>query len=171
MSLRTPAFYHHHRTRPLHHHRTTTHWFYHHQRASPSYPHHPSALTTTTTITAFRQGRNWVEYANAPKGTQFSNMRPSVEPHNIPLWCLGNEMDGEYQLGHVEAKQYAIRAQQTAKMLKVLPHPPVLLHFGIISFQLCWAFCCRISLHETPNNSARKGRNNGRSTPFIVSSS
>jgi alpha-L-arabinofuranosidase len=34
------------------------------------------------------------------------------------LWCLGNEMDGPWQLGHVPADQYAIRAQQAAKMMK-----------------------------------------------------
>ena len=34
------------------------------------------------------------------------------------MWCLGNEMDGEWQLGHVPADQYAIRAQQAGKMMK-----------------------------------------------------
>ena len=36
----------------------------------------------------------------------------------MKLWCLGNEMDGPWQLGHVPADQYAIRAQQAAKMMK-----------------------------------------------------
>jgi alpha-N-arabinofuranosidase len=42
----------------------------------------------------------------------------SREPHGVKLWCLGNEMDGPWQLGHVPADQYAIRAQQAAKMMK-----------------------------------------------------
>jgi alpha-N-arabinofuranosidase len=41
-----------------------------------------------------------------------------AQPHAVKLWCLGNEMDGPWQLGHVPADQYAIRAQQAAKMMK-----------------------------------------------------
>ena len=63
------------------------------------------------------EARNWVEYCNAPAGTRYADMRPGP-PHNVKLWCLGNEMDGPWQLGHVPAEQYAIRAQQAAKMMK-----------------------------------------------------
>jgi len=48
--------------------------------------------------------RNWVEYTNAPKGTKYSNIRftnGNEEPFGINLWCLGNEMDGGWQIGHV----------------------------------------------------------------------
>jgi len=65
--------------------------------------------------------RNWVEYTNVEKGTKFSDLRCSngnKEPFGVKLWCLGNEMDGEWQIGHVPAKNYAIRAQQAAKMMK-----------------------------------------------------
>ena len=67
------------------------------------------------------EARNWVEYCNSPAGTLYSNMRAAnghEAPHAVPLWCLGNEMDGPWQLGHVPASQYAIRAQQAAKMMK-----------------------------------------------------
>ena len=67
------------------------------------------------------EARNWVEYCNAPAGTRYSNLRAengSLAPHAVKLWCLGNEMDGPWQLGHVPAEQYAIRAQQAAKMMK-----------------------------------------------------
>jgi alpha-N-arabinofuranosidase len=67
------------------------------------------------------EARNWVEYTNSPAGTRFSSMRAAnghPEPYAIPLWCLGNEMDGPWQLGHVPADQYAIRAQQAAKLMK-----------------------------------------------------
>ena len=67
------------------------------------------------------EARNWVEYCNAQAGTKFADMR--VEngnsiPHAVPIWCLGNEMDGPWQLGHVPADEYAISAQQAAKMMK-----------------------------------------------------
>ncbi len=67
------------------------------------------------------EARNWVEYCNAPIGTRFADLRAAnghPAPYGVPLWCLGNEMDGPWQLGHVPADQYAIRAQQAAKMMK-----------------------------------------------------
>jgi alpha-N-arabinofuranosidase len=67
------------------------------------------------------EARDWVEYCNCPPGTKFADLRVangSREPHAVKLWCLGNEMDGPWQLGHVPADQYAIRAQQAAKMMK-----------------------------------------------------
>lgn len=65
---------------------------------------------------------NWVEYCNSPTGTKYADLRKSngaVEPYGIPLWCLGNEMDGHWQIGHMPAEQYAIKARQAAKMMKL----------------------------------------------------
>jgi alpha-N-arabinofuranosidase len=67
------------------------------------------------------EARNWVEYCNCPTGTQYADLRAgngNSDPYAVRLWCLGNEMDGPWQLGHVPAEQYAIRAQQAAKMMK-----------------------------------------------------
>ena len=67
------------------------------------------------------EARDWVEYCNSPTGTRFADQRAangSAASHDVPIWCLGNEMDGPWQLGHVPAGQYAIRAQQAAKMMK-----------------------------------------------------
>lgn len=67
------------------------------------------------------EARNWVEYCNSPTGTKYADWRATngnEQPHEVKLWCLGNEMDGPWQLGHVPAGQYAIRAQQAAKMMK-----------------------------------------------------
>jgi alpha-N-arabinofuranosidase len=66
------------------------------------------------------EARNWVEYCNCPPGTRYSSMRAQnghAAPHAVKLWCLGNEMDGPWQLGHAPAEQYAIRALQAAKMM------------------------------------------------------
>lgn len=67
------------------------------------------------------EARNWVEYCNCPTGSRYADLRAkngSPEPYGVDLWCLGNEMDGPWQLGHVPADQYAVRAQQAAKMMK-----------------------------------------------------
>ena len=67
------------------------------------------------------EAMNWVEYCNSPAGTQWSNLRSEHgqdEPFNVPYWCLGNEMDGPWQLGHTSVEEYTIRARQAAKMMK-----------------------------------------------------
>jgi alpha-N-arabinofuranosidase len=67
------------------------------------------------------EARNWVEYCNSPSGSLYADLRTqngSSEPYHLKLWCLGNEMDGPWQLGHVPADQYAIRAQQAAKLMR-----------------------------------------------------
>ena len=67
------------------------------------------------------EARNWVEYCNAAPGTKYADLRVAhgfKKPYNAKLWCLGNEMDGPWQLGHVPAEHYAIRAQQAAKLMR-----------------------------------------------------
>ena len=67
------------------------------------------------------EARDWVEYCNCPPGTKYANMRVeggNRDPYGAKIWCLGNEMDGPWQLGHVPAEEYAIRAQQAGKMMK-----------------------------------------------------
>lgn len=65
--------------------------------------------------------RRLVEYCNFPGGTALSDERIAngdAEPFNIRLWCLGNEMDGEWQIGHKTAKEYGRLANETAKVMK-----------------------------------------------------
>lgn len=67
------------------------------------------------------EARNWVEYCNSPVGTRFADLRAkngSEAPHGVKLWCLGNEMDGFWQLGHVPAAQYGRLAQQASELMK-----------------------------------------------------
>ncbi len=68
------------------------------------------------------EARNWLEYCNGQPGTYYADMRVAngyKDPHQVGLWCLGNEMDGPWQIGHVPAEHYAIRAQQTARLMKM----------------------------------------------------
>jgi alpha-N-arabinofuranosidase len=62
-----------------------------------------------------------VEYANFPSGTFYSDLRIKNghrEPHNIKLWCVGNEMDGSWQTCHLDAPDYGKKALETAKIMK-----------------------------------------------------
>ncbi|GAA2727640.1 arabinosylfuranosidase ArfA [Cellulomonas aerilata] len=62
-----------------------------------------------------------LEYANHPQGTALSDLRiehGAKEPHDIRLWCLGNEMDGPWQLGHKTAEEYGRLAAETARAMR-----------------------------------------------------
>ena len=69
------------------------------------------------------EAADWVEYCNAPTGTKWADERAAngrEAPWGVPLWCLGNEMDGPWQLGHVPADEYGRRAQQAAMQMKLV---------------------------------------------------
>jgi alpha-N-arabinofuranosidase len=65
--------------------------------------------------------RNLLEYCNFPGGSQWSDLRRAhgvPDPHNFRLWCLGNEMDGPWQIGARTAEEYGRVACETAKAMK-----------------------------------------------------
>lgn len=67
------------------------------------------------------EARNLVEYCNHPSGTYWSDLRRShgvEKPHNIKLWCLGNEMDGAWQMGAKTAVEYGRTALEASKVMK-----------------------------------------------------
>lgn len=67
------------------------------------------------------EARNLVEYCNHKSGSYWSDLRRShgvEEPHNIKLWCLGNEMDGPWQMGAKTAVEYGRAALEASKVMK-----------------------------------------------------
>lgn len=67
--------------------------------------------------------KNILEYCNFKEGTYYSDLRKShgcKEPHNIKLWCMGNEMDGPWQMGHKTAQEYGRAAQETGRLMKMM---------------------------------------------------
>lgn len=66
---------------------------------------------------------HYLEYCNFPEGTQYSNLRKEhgvAEPYGIKMWCLGNEMDGSWQIGHKSAEDYGKLAAETGKVMKLM---------------------------------------------------
>jgi alpha-N-arabinofuranosidase len=64
---------------------------------------------------------NLVEYCNVSHGTYWSDLRVSHgfrDPHNVHFWCVGNEMDGPWQMGHLDAAAYGNKALEAAKMMR-----------------------------------------------------
>jgi len=67
------------------------------------------------------EARDLVEYCNHPGGSYWSDLRREhgcERPHQIKLWCLGNEMDGPWQIGHKSAGEYGRVACEAAKLMK-----------------------------------------------------
>lgn len=64
---------------------------------------------------------NLLEYCNHPGGTKYSDLRRrhgAEEPYNVKTWCLGNEMDGPWQVGHKTPEEYGRLAVETARAMR-----------------------------------------------------
>jgi alpha-L-arabinofuranosidase len=78
-------------------------------------------LAVNLGIRAGDAARNLIEYCNHPGGTHYSDLRRShgyEAPHAIKFWCLGNEMDGPWQMEYKTATQYGLVAKEAAKMMR-----------------------------------------------------
>ena len=65
----------------------------------------------------------YVEYCNLERGTKWSELRRSHgygRPHNVRYWCLGNEMDGPWQIGQLQAREYGRKARDAAKQMRAI---------------------------------------------------
>ncbi|MDP6824251.1 MAG: alpha-N-arabinofuranosidase [Dehalococcoidia bacterium] len=118
-----------------------------------------------------------VEYCNHPSGTYWSDLRRSnghEDPHDVRLWCLGNEMDGPWQAGHVPAAEYALRAEQAGKLMKGVDptietviagssgnHMPEYMEWDRVALEYTWDHVDYISAH-------RYSRNERDDTPWFL---
>lgn len=62
-----------------------------------------------------------VDYCNTKSGTYWSELRRKngyEEPHNLKLWCVGNEMDGFWQICSKTPEEYGRICEEAAKMMK-----------------------------------------------------
>ena len=105
-----------------------------------------------------------VEYCNVDKGTKWSDLRRShgfEQPHNVKYWCLGNEMDGPWQIGHMTSRAYGAKALDAAKQMRVLddnlkliacgssgPFMPTYLEWDREVLEECYEQADGISLHR-----------------------
>lgn len=110
-----------------------------------------------------------VEYCNLPGGTYWSDLRKQnghAAPYNVKLWCLGNEMDGPWQAGHVPAEVYAQRAYQASFLMKGLDRSIETVIAGSSArtmstymdwdrkiLEYCWPTVDYISAHRYSDNS------------------
>lgn len=83
--------------------------------------------------------KNLVEYCNLDTDTKYANKRRAnglEKPFGIKTWCLGNEMDGPWQIGHKTASEYARIAHEAGKMMKWVDPSIELVACGSSSFYM-----------------------------------
>ncbi len=109
-----------------------------------------------------------VEYCNVEKGTSWSDLRRKhgiAEPYNVRHWCLGNEMDGPWQIGHMTAAQYGLKAADAARQMRYVdpslklvacgssgPLMPTYLEWDREVLEQCYEYVDALSLHRYIGN-------------------
>jgi alpha-L-arabinofuranosidase len=111
-----------------------------------------------------------LEYCNLNTESEWVKRRRAnghADPYNVKLWCLGNEMDGPWQAGHVPAHEYALKADAASRMMKGLDGSIQTIAVGSSArgmktylewdrqvLEHCWDTVDYLSAHRYSNNSA-----------------
>jgi len=122
-----------------------------------------------------------VEYCNIEKGTRWSELRRKngvADAYKVQHWCLGNEMDGPWQIGHMTATEYGLKAQDAARQMRYVdpslklvacgssgPGMPTYLEWDREVLEQCYDYVDAISLHRYFNNAEETG---GDSSKFLA---
>lgn len=64
-----------------------------------------------------------LEYVNGEYDTEWANLRRAhghEEPYHVKYWCLGNELDGPWQVAQKTPEAYGKLANETAKAMKLM---------------------------------------------------
>ena len=123
-----------------------------------------------------------VEYCNIEKGTKWSDLRRShgfEQPYKVEHWCLGNEMDGPWQIGHMTATEYGMKAQDAARQMRYVdsslkliacgssgPFMPTYLEWDREVLEQCYDYVDGLSLHRYFGNT--KEETGGDSSKFVA---
>jgi alpha-N-arabinofuranosidase len=114
------------------------------------------------------QAADLVEYCNVAKGSRWADLRRKhgfEQPYNVKHWCLGNEMDGPWQIGHMTATEYGLKAQDAARQMHMVdsslkliacgssgPFMPTYLEWDREVLEQCYDYVDALSLHRYIGN-------------------
>ena len=123
----------------------------------------------------------YVEYCNFARGTKWSDLRRAhgyEQPHNVKYWCLGNEMDGPWQIGRLKAREYGWKARDIAQQIRVIdpeiqliacgssgPGMPTYLEWDREVLEECYDMVDGLSLHVYYGNADSTG---GKTERFLA---
>jgi len=127
------------------------------------------------------QAADLVEYCNVASGTRWSELRRKhgvAEPYKLQRWCLGNEMDGPWQIGHMSAFEYGMKAADAARQMRAVdpslkliacgssgPFMPTYLEWDREVLEQCYEYVDGLSLHRYFDNENTTG---GDSAKFLA---
>jgi alpha-N-arabinofuranosidase len=116
-----------------------------------------------------------VEYCNVDKGTRWSELRRKhgiADPYKVEHWCLGNEMDGPWQIGHMTATEYGYKAADAARQMRYVDPSlkliacgssgtfmPTYLEWDREVLEQCYEYVDGLSLHRYVGNTAQETGN------------
>jgi alpha-N-arabinofuranosidase len=121
---------------------------------------------------------NLVEYCNVDRGTKWSELRRRhgyADPYQVKYWCLGNEMDGRWQIGQLTAAQYGMKAMDAARQMRYVDRSLSLIACGSSGpgmatylqwdrevLELCYDYVDGLSLHRYFENTPQETGNDSR---------
>src|SRR5579862_4370303 len=113
-----------------------------------------------------------VEYCNLDQGTRWSDLRRKhgvADPYKVKHWCLGNEMDGPWQIGHITALEYGYKAADAARQMRAVdpsltliacgssgPMMPTYLDWDREVLEQCYEYVDALSLHRYVGNTPQE---------------
>jgi len=113
-----------------------------------------------------------VEYCNVEKGTRWADLRREhgyEKPHNVKYWCVGNEMDGWWQIGHMPAREYGRKARDAGRQIRGIdpstqliacgssgPFMPTYLVWDRETLEECYPEVDGLSLHRYYGNTEQE---------------
>src|SRR6202049_1267766 len=119
-----------------------------------------------------------VAQCNREKGTKWSDLRRKhgiAEPYKVRRWCLGNEMDGPWQIGHMTATEYGLKAQDAARQMHYVdpslqliacgssgPFMPTYLEWDREVLEQCYEHVDGLSLHRYLGNNQETGEDSAK---------
>ena len=123
-----------------------------------------------------------LEYCNVDRGTQWSDLRRKhgvADPYKVKRWCLGNEMDGPWQIGHMSATEYGLKAADAARQMRAVdpsvlliacgssgPALPSYLEWDREVLEQCYEYIDGLSLHRYLTNTPEE--TGGDSSKFLA---
>lgn len=123
-----------------------------------------------------------VEYCNTPGGTRWSDLRRAnghADPYGVRHWCLGNEMDGPWQIGHSTAQAYGYKAADAAREMRAIDPTlfltasgtsntdlPTYLQWDREVLEQCYDLVDALSIHQYYGNTAEQ--TGGSSAKYVA---
>jgi alpha-N-arabinofuranosidase len=123
-----------------------------------------------------------VEYCNVDSGTKWSELRRKhgyAQPYNVKHWCLGNEMDGRWQIGQMTAAEYGMKALDSARQMRYVDRSLSLIACGSSGpgmstylewdrevLERCYDYVDGLSLHRYFENTPQE--TGGDSNKFVA---